>query len=141
MSVNSIFLDTNFLLDALVEGRPQSAEAFDVFCAIADGEVAGLVMPSQLVDFCYIARKGGMSDKKRRESVGLILDCCSVCAVDQSLLLNALQSDEPDFEDGLIRQAAEEFGADFIATRDEKGFTGSTVPKAEPRELVQHLGL
>ncbi len=55
MSVNSIFLDTNFLLDALVEGRPQSAEAFDVFCAIADGEVAGLVMPSQLVDFCYIA--------------------------------------------------------------------------------------
>lgn len=141
MSVNSIFLDTNFLLDALVEGRPQSSEALDVFCAIADGKIAGLVMPSQLVDFYYIARKGGMSDEKRRESIGLILECCSVCTVDQSLLRSALRSDEPDFEDGLIRQAAEEFGADFIATRDEKGFTSSTVPKAEPRELVEYLGL
>ena len=39
----------------------------------------------------------------------------------------SLRSDEPDFEDGLVRACAELNGIDFILTRDAKAFDHSTV--------------
>lgn len=40
----------------------------------------------------------------------------------------AYHSDEPDFEDGLIRAVAEENQVDVIVTRDAAAFHGSTIP-------------
>ncbi len=39
----------------------------------------------------------------------------------------ALRSNEPDFEDGIVRAVAEIEGMDFILTRDAKAFAGSRV--------------
>ena len=57
MSAIKLQLDTNFLLDAMIEDRPQSDDALAVFEAIIDGAVLAQIMPSQLVDYYYITRK------------------------------------------------------------------------------------
>ena len=141
MSAIKLQLDTTVLLDAMIEDRPQSDDALAVFEAIIDGAILAQIMPSQLVDYYYITRKAGLSDEERRRSISLFLDYLELCPVDSAFVRAVVESDEPDFEDGMIRQAAESFGADYIVTRDVAGFHGSAVQKIEPSALAALLNL
>lgn len=137
IGIDKVFLDTNFLVDALIEDRPQSVQAFEILARIGEGTLVGFVMPSQFVDFYYICRKCGMDDAARRKSIALLMDWCSVFYPNQKTLETALSSDEPDFEDGMIRTAAEQVGADFILSRDAKAFAKSPIPRIEPVDFLQ----
>ena len=48
----------------------------------------------------------------------------------------SLESNEPDFEDGLIRACAELNDMDFIITRDEAAFRKSTVRAVDCAEFL-----
>lgn len=45
-------------------------------------------------------------------------------------------SDEPDFEDGIIRACAEAAGADFIISRDERAFARSPIKRLSAQEYI-----
>lgn len=45
-------------------------------------------------------------------------------------------SDEPDFEDGIIRACAEAAGADFIISRDERAFARSPIKRMSAQEYI-----
>lgn len=49
----------------------------------------------------------------------------------------ALESNEPDYEDGCIRAIAERAGVDFIITRDKKAFARSYVKAYTAREYLE----
>ena len=136
---NKVYLDTNFLVDALVEGRPQSEQACEILVCIGDGDLIGLIMPSQLIDLYDICRRGGMDEATRRENITLLMDWCTVFYPNRETLDAALTSNEPDFEDEMIRAAAEQANADFILSRGAKAFADSTVPRIEPIDFVKRL--
>ena len=94
MSAIKLQLDTNFLLDALIEDRPQSDDALAAFEAIIDGVVLAQTMPSQLVDYCYSTRKAGLSDEERRRSISLFLDYLELCPVDSAFVRAVIDSDD-----------------------------------------------
>ena len=129
-----VFLDTNFLLDLALEHRPGGKAAAEILQRAEEGELAGIVSPSSLKDFYYIARKD-MPDDLRRGWIAFFMDGFAVADTNRSVCQNALVSDEPDFEDGIVRAIAEDEGCDYILTRDAKGFDGSKAPKIEPEEL------
>lgn len=52
----------------------------------------------------------------------------------------AFSSDEPDFEDGIVRATAELGGAEAIITRDVRAFAHSVVPAMTAREFCEGLG-
>ena len=52
----------------------------------------------------------------------------------------ALASDEPDFEDGMVRACAEHEGATVIITRDKKAFTASAIPALPAAEFLAQVG-
>ena len=135
--IDKAYLDTNFLVDALIEDRPQSKQAFEILARLGEGALLGFVMPSQLIDFYYICRKCGMDDAARRKSIALLMDWCAVFYPNRETLEIALNSDEPDFEDGMIRAAAEQVGVDFIISRDAKAFANSPIPRIEPADFLQ----
>ncbi len=133
--MDKLFLDTNFLLDAALSGRPGSQEAARLFTAIARREAIGLVAACSLKDFYYIARRG-LDEKLERRWLRLFADACYISATDRDSVMRALDSDEPDFEDGLLRAVAEIEGADYIITRDAAAFTGSPIPKLTASEYL-----
>ena len=63
------------------------------------------------------------------------------CRVDEHIKREvdnmALNSDEPDFEDGIIRACAELNGADFIITRDKAAFAHSKVRSVTAAEYLE----
>lgn len=134
--MDRVMLDTNFLLDVVVEGRPESESAAALFESAVAGEVSCLVTASSLKDFYYIARRD-MSDELRWEWLALFYDAFEIASMGGAEIAAALNGSEPDFEDGLICAAAELSGCSTIISRDERAFLKSSLKRLSPAEYLQ----
>lgn len=131
-----LLFDTNVLLDALIEGRPESAEAWEVLKRCnGDGEM-GLVTSGSLKDAYYVLGRGGR-EAAAREAVGLLMRLLVIAPVGAEEYELSMRSGEPDFEDGLVRACAELNDVDFILTRDERAFRASRVRALTCREYLE----
>lgn len=73
-----------------------------------------------------------MRAKRLENLLGLV----AVAPVSAEECDRSLRSNEPDFEDGLIRACAELNGADFIVTRDRDAFAGGKVRSVTAKEFL-----
>ena len=135
--MDKLFLDTNYLLDVALSERPESEQAAQLFEKILNNEVVGIVCASSLKDFYCIA-KHDIDEALERRWLELFNNACYVPAMDQTVVTLALDSDEPDFEDALLRAVAELERADFIISRDIKGFINSQIPKITSTEYLSN---
>lgn len=124
---NSVFFDTNILLDVLDPGRPQSSEARSVISLCNGGGDRGIVSPMSLKDAYYVLCRMG-SEADAREAIETLMGLLIIAPFSAEECDRAIRSDEPDFEDGLIRACAELNDADVILTRDAGAFAHSKVP-------------
>ena len=132
---NAIFLDTNTLIDAAVPQRPQHVEATLLFNQVAYGRLQAYVASSSLKDCYYILRKVA-DDATVRAHMRDLLELASVVPVDLDTCITALDSNERDFEDGVIRACAEGVGASYIVSRDEGAFANGHIKRLSPHEYV-----
>lgn len=130
------FLDTNFLLDCALPGRPEHAAAQTIKGLVDVGLIEGVVSACSLKDAYYILTKQA-GEARGREVVRDCLKSYSVESLDQEACFASAYSDEPDFEDGCIRAMAERAGVDFIITRDRAAFVRSTIKTFSPAEFIR----
>jgi len=134
-----VLLDTNSLLDFLSTARPEHDLAVRLVRRLQDCHVAAFAVATSLKDVYYILGRSDGEPAARR-AVESILATMIVLPVDESCCRAALASSEPDFEDGLIRAAAEAARVDFIISRDARAFVGSRVPRLSPADALVELG-
>lgn len=128
-------LDTNILLDAAMGERQDWAFAVMLLDEIAYGRLDGCIAATSLKDAYFVLCKYA-DEATAREFVEAALDLFGVISVDDAVCRMAAQSDEPDFEDGIIRACAEREGVDFIVSRDENAFLKSSIRRLSAREYV-----
>ena len=134
--MNRLLLDTNILLDAILDGRPYAQEAQDVIARCNGGGDFGIVSGLSLKDVYYIATRAHGATWARtavRHLMGLLV----IAPDDAEVFDCALNSGEADFEDGIIRACAELNDADFIITRDGTAFTNSPVRSVTAGEYLR----
>ena len=140
-----LLVDTNVLLDYAVVTRPEHTIAAQLFeSAAACPNVALMVLVSSLKDAYYIMCRAYGSEatardvlKRVSETLLMVVDLLAVYG------MKAFVSDEPDFEDGLVRAAAESLGVTAIVKRDEAAFLGSSIEVMRPKEataFIERLG-
>lgn len=61
------------------------------------------------------------------------------CSVDEGDIKQALQARWHDFEDSLINVCAEKVKADYLITRDEKGFCNASVSHGTASEFMEFV--
>ena len=131
-----IVLDTNAILDAAMAERPDHAAALLLLDDVGFGGTEAFTPASSLKDVYYILTKY-FGEANARAYVAAMLEAFHIEAVDAALCRCAILSDEPDFEDGIVRACAEALEADFIISRDEKAFRTSTIRRLSPREYAE----
>ena len=132
---SKVLLDTNIMLD-LALTRPEGFDAAATIAeAIAYEEVIGCVCATSLKDMYYILTKA-MGERDARTYIEAVMGDFVICGVDYALCRQVIASDEPDFEDGIIRACAENAGVDFIITRDAAAFARSPVKAMTSQEYV-----
>lgn len=133
-----LLFDTNVLLDALVEGRPQSQEAWKILGRCNGGDM-GLATSGSLKDVYNVLARGGR-EAQAREVISLLMDLLVVAPVGAEECELALHEGEPDFEDGLVRACAELNDVDFILARDARAFRRSSVRAVTCAEYLEICG-
>lgn len=133
-----ILIDTNIVLDLILERLPFVENAVLIFEQIERGNLAGYIAATTITNIFYILRKA-----KGREvalaAIHRLLIGLQFCAVDRQTIETALSLDLKDFEDSIQLACATLDQLDAIVTRDPKDFSGSNLPIYSPAELLTQL--
>lgn len=130
-----LLLDTNILIDASLPGRIEHTEAAELVDRCSGWAEFGMMCALSLKDVYYIVSKEH-GEPVAREAVRGLTGMLRIAPVDFEVCLNALDSNEPDFEDGIVRACAEINDADYIITRDKDAFSRSKVKSLSATEYL-----
>lgn len=130
-----ILLDTNILLDSVIPNRPQHDEALALLKWCNGSGDYGFAAATSFNDAYHVLCRA-YDEAIAREALENLLGLVAVAPVSLEECDRSLKSNEPDFEDGLVRACAELNGADFIITRDEDAFVGSKVKSVTAKEFL-----
>ncbi|UJB71131.1 PIN domain-containing protein [Acaryochloris sp. 'Moss Beach'] len=133
-----VLIDTNVVLDVLLERQPFVENAIALFEQIELGNIAGAIAATTLTNIFYIIRKAE-SREAAISAVNRLLIGLQFCAVDRQTVETALSLGLKDFEDSIQLACALLNQLDGIVTRDSKDFIGSQLPIYSPTELLSQL--
>ena len=131
-------LDTNVVLDALLDRTPWNIQANAIWQAQLDEQFVAYVTATTLTDIFYICRRyGGL--EKAWQLVQAVLNQLPVISVGPSELKLATTLAGNDFEDNLQIACAMSRQLDVIVTRNLSGFTGSNIRILTPQQMLLRL--
>ena len=133
-----VLLDTNIILDHLLEREPFVGDAKALLEKIESKQIEGFVTATTVTDIFYIAKKSkgaALSKQYIRELLTLV----EVSAVNRGILEAALASNSDDFEDAVQLACAVSEGLDAIVTRNMQGFLDAAVEILTAGELLTRL--
>lgn len=134
-----ILFDTNILLDALLAREAFVADAAPLLKAVEAGTIEGFMSATTITDVHYLVGRQTRNEAMAMTAITQLLALMEICAVDRSVLEQAIALELPDFEDAVQIACAMSLGLDAIVTRDILGFVGSPIPVLPPVILRQQL--
>jgi predicted nucleic acid-binding protein len=133
-----VLLDTNVVLDVLLDRAPYGKASAAVWAAVESGEAEGMLAAHAVTTIHYLVQKE-MGNIKVKRIISMILRVFGVAPVDGETVEEALQLPSSDFEDAVTAAAARLAGCEYIVTRDPKGFRGSPVRPITPEAALPLL--
>ena len=134
---NKILIDTNVLLDYLLEREPFFEDAKGVILSCVEGNVKGCIAAHSIPNMFFILRKDYDSNERRE----ILLNLCEIFdveGIDKAKLLSGLANEDfTDFEDCLQMECAKSYGADYIVTRNVADYSVSEVKAIQPKEYMK----
>ena len=135
--VNKILIDTNVLLDYLLEREPFFEDAKGIMVSCAEGKVKGCIAAHSIPNIFFILRKD-YNTKERREVLSTLCSIFDVEGIDKAKLLSGLANEDfTDFEDCLQMECAKSYGADYIVTRNVADYSVSEIKAIEPKDYLK----
>ena len=136
--MHRLLLDTNVLLDCVDPSREFHDDALHVIARCNGGGDMGIASSHSLKDVYFIMGRL-YGEPSAREAVRVLSDLVVIGPIGAEETLQALDSDEPDFENGLIRACAELNDVDFIISRDATAFSKASIRKLTASEYLGNV--
>ncbi len=133
-----VLLDTNVVLDVLLEREPFVMHSAALLARVERGELAAVVGATTVTTIHYLATRV-VGATAARTAVDDMLSILQVAAVNQPVIEAALESPLSAFEDAVLLEAARACGAHAIVTRNVRDFVAGNLPVYEPAELLAIL--
>jgi predicted nucleic acid-binding protein len=132
-----IFLDTDVIIDFLIDRKPFSREVAVLFTLVDERKLKGYVSSLTFSNLYYVLRKYESHHKviSKLESLANLLD---IIKVDQDTIKNALDSQFLDFEDSIQYYCAFlSKKVDVIITRNTRDYKKALLPVMTPAECLK----
>ena len=131
-----VFIDTNILLDLLLERQPWVNQASVLFSMADRKELDLLCCSLSFSTAIYLMNRLKYTRKEIITKLTIVKSLCTVTTVDSSVIDRVLQSDFSDLEDGMQYYSALAANAEVIVTRNEKDYILSNIPVLSPTEFL-----
>jgi predicted nucleic acid-binding protein len=137
--MRKVLVDTNVILDVLLDRQPHAAASVAVWAAIETGSVEGLLAAHAVTTIHYLIRRN-LGNARAKRTIAAMLRVFGVASVDALVIQQALDLPLSDFEDAVTAAAAQVAACDCIVTRDPKGFRGCGLRSLMPEAAVPLFG-
>jgi predicted nucleic acid-binding protein len=135
-----VLLDTNILLDVVLERQPFSEQSRAVLQLLELKQFTGLICANSVTTVFYVIRKV-IGTPRAMLAIQSLLSLCEVAPVTHSVLERASVTQFSDFEDAVIHESALQAAATVIVTRDINDYKTATLAIYRPEELVRLLSV
>jgi predicted nucleic acid-binding protein len=131
----NVFLDTNVLMDVLLERRPFVAESQKVWFLAERSKVRGMVAALSFPNIYYIIRKMRGTDAAM-SMMTMLRDTFTPVPLDGQILNQAVDAGFSDFEDAIQYFSALRADADCFLTRNPDHFPRAHLRVFTPTEFL-----
>jgi len=135
--MTDLFIDTDVIIDFLIDRKPHSREAAVIFTLIEQKKIKGYASSLTFSNLYYLLRKIESHNKvkSKLESLSHIV---RILKVDEQTIKDAISSDFPDFEDSIqYFSALDSKKIDVIITRNTKDYKKSDIPVMTPGDYLK----
>jgi predicted nucleic acid-binding protein len=135
--MTDIFIDTDVIIDFLIDREPHSREAAIILTLIEQKKLKGYVSSLTFSNLYYVLRKIESHNKviAKLDSISRLL---TILKVDQQTIKYAIVSGFPDFEDSIQYNCALDYKKiDVLITRNIKDYKGSEIPVMTPADYLK----
>ena len=130
--------DVNALVYWVFSGSPMHDEVAAALRKILASGDDALVSASSLNEAYYtLMHHCGFSEGEARQALRNVTRVFSVAPTNLAVVRAALESDEPDYEDAVVRACAEANQVDGILSYDRRAFRGSPIPRVTAEQLIE----
>lgn len=133
-----VLLDTNIILDYVLECHPFHQNAEEIILRLAKKDFTGYISGITAINVYYTGRKLKRKDYTVK-AVRRLLRLVEVCATDKKVLQNAFLLNFNDYEDAVQHEGAIAENLDAVVTRNTKDYKNSLVKVYSPSEFLQIL--
>jgi len=135
-----LLIDTNVLLDLVLEREPWLEEATALLDAVAKGRAEGYVAGHAVTTVYYVVERA-RDRTLATTAVSDLLQLLTVVPLGNADFQRALGLGLRDFEDGSQAAACLQIGADCLVTRNPKDYKGTPVILRSAGEVLGLLGV
>ncbi len=133
-----VLLDTNIILDVLLDRQPFAEHAVCLMSKVERGEIAGFLCATTITTIhCLLSKQ--LAREQAMTSINAIMTMFEVAPVNRLVIEGAFNIKFVDFEDAVLHEAAKHAGVMYIVTRNIKDFKRSTLPVFTPGEFLSML--
>ncbi len=133
-----ILFDTNIVLDVLLDREPHSVLAIQLFSAVENKLIDGVLCATTITTIDYLITKS-KSRTASNEAILCLLDLFEIAEVNTATLRSALDSNFTDFEDAVLYFSGIAQGVDGVVTRNSNDFKLATLPIYSPSDLISKI--
>jgi predicted nucleic acid-binding protein len=135
--MTDLFIDTDVIIDFLIDRKPFSREAAIIFTLIEQKKLKGFSSSLTFSNLYYVLRKIG-SHNKVISKLDSLSKMVGILKVEEQTIKNALASGFPDFEDSIqYFSAVDSKKIDVIITRNIRDFKKSEIPVMTPGDFLK----
>lgn len=133
-----LLIDTNVVLDVILEREPFVDAAIALFGLIEAGRLQGYIAATTVTNIFYIVRKL-QGREVALQAIARLMRGMALCEVNRQVIDRALSLGLKDFEDGVQLACAVSAGLDAVVTRNEEDFQGADFAVLSPVTLMARL--
>jgi len=137
--MQEIFLDTNIVIDYLINREPFSQSALRLFSLAENRKIQLNISAISYTTIYYVLKKNN-SHQEILQNLILLSSLCKILPVNQIILEQAMKSDFSDFEDAVqYYSALQNKNCSIIISRNTKDFRSSTIKVMLPDEFLKSM--
>jgi len=135
--MTDLFIDTDVIIDFLIDRKPHSREAAIIFTLIEQKKLKGYVSSLTFSNLYYVLKKVE-SHNKVISKLDIISKMLTILKVDQQTIKDAIASGFSDFEDSIQYNCALDYKKiDVLITRNTKDYKNSEIPVMTPADYLK----
>lgn len=115
-----VFVDTNIILDWMLDNRPFKDESETILTAAKKGTYKLVVTTQSIIDAQFTTRKNGIKYKEFIEYIEELRTYAEIIGIDQIDMLWAMSHHSGDFEDDMQYASAYNAVCDYFITRNKE---------------------